>query len=78
MMEVCDEFNLTRESFHLSLNYVDIYLTKKICPIETLQLLGASALMIACKQEEIVCPRVSHFCYATDSGFSSQQIVTME
>lgn len=71
MQEVCDEFALTRETFHLSLSYVDIYLTRKLCPIEKLQLLGASSLMLACKIEEIVCPRVAHFSYATDNGFTN-------
>ncbi len=78
MQEVCDEFALTRETFHMSVNYVDIYLTRKICPIERLQLLGASALMLSCKIEEIVCPRVSHFSYATDHGFTNHMIVDME
>lgn len=34
--------------------------------------------MIGCKIEEIVCPRVSHFSYATDNGFTNQMIVDME
>jgi hypothetical protein len=34
--------------------------------------------MLACKIEEIVCPRVGHFAYATDNGFTTQQIVEME
>jgi hypothetical protein len=36
MMEVCDEFALTRETFHLAVNYVDLYLSKEQCPIERL------------------------------------------
>lgn len=33
---------------------------------------------MACKMEEIVCPRVGHFAYATDNGFTQRQIVEME
>ena len=71
MQEVCDEFALTRETFHLSLSYVDIFLTRKLCPIEKLQLLGASSLMLACNIVESVCPRVAHFSYASDNGFTN-------
>ncbi len=28
--------------------------------------------------EEIVCPRVGHFAYATDNGFTQKQIIEME
>ena len=72
MMEVCDEFALSRETFHLSSTYVDLYLTRKYCPIEKLQLLGASSLLLACKMEEIICPRVKDFAYATDNGFNKE------
>lgn len=78
MMEVSDEFGLSRETFHLSITYVDLYLTRMRCKIEELQLLGAASLLLACKVEEIVCPRVSHFTYATDNGFTHAQIVSME
>ena len=78
MMEVCDEFGLTRETNHLGSHFTDLYLSKRYCPIEQLQLLGASALLLACKIEEIVCPRVRDFAYATDNGFSQKQIIDME
>jgi len=69
---------MTRESCHISIRFVDLFLTREVCPIERLQLLGAASLLIACKMEEIVCPRVGHFAYATDNGFTERQIVEME
>ena len=69
---------MTRESCHISIRFVDLYLSREECPIERLQLLGAASLLIACKMEEIVCPRVGHFAYATDNGFTQRQIVEME
>jgi len=36
MMEVCDEFALMRETYHLAVIFTDLYLTRKICPIEKL------------------------------------------
>jgi hypothetical protein len=70
MLEVGDEFAMTRETCHISIMLVDLYLSKEVCAIERLQLLGASSLLLACKLEEIICPRVGHFSYATDNGFS--------
>lgn len=72
MMEVCDEFGLKRETFHLATYYVDLYLTKVYCRVENLQLLGAASLLLACKVEEILCPRVKDFVFATDNGFSEE------
>ena len=70
MMEVCDEFGLKRDTFHLATYYVDLYLTKIYCKVDDLQLLGASSLLLACKIEEILCPRVKDFVFATDNGFT--------
>lgn len=36
MMEVCDEFGLKRDTFHLAAYYVDLYLTKEYCRVEHL------------------------------------------
>jgi hypothetical protein len=38
-------------------------------------LLGASSLLLASKVEEVMCPRVKDFAFATDNGFSSEQII---
>jgi hypothetical protein len=69
IMEVCDEFGLKRETYHLAAYYCDMYLTKKLCSVDKLQLLGAASLLLASKIEEIICPRVRDFAFATDNGF---------
>lgn len=78
MLEVGDEFAMSRETCHIAVRYVDLFLTREFCSVDRLQLLGASSLLLACKMEEIVCPRVGHFAYATDNGFTQRQIVEME
>jgi hypothetical protein len=70
MMEVCEEFGLKRETYHLSVHFTDLFLTKQYCSVDKLQLLGASTLLLACKMEEVVCPRVKDFAFATDNGFT--------
>lgn len=52
MMEVCSEFTLKRETFHLAVNYVDRYLSKvKHIEKNKLQLIGLCAMYVASKIE---------------------------
>jgi hypothetical protein len=36
VMEVCDEFGLNRETFHLASYYIDLYLTNVFLPVTNL------------------------------------------
>ena len=78
MFEVGDEYAMSRETCHISIRYVDLYLSREECPIERLQLLGPVSLMISYKMEEVFCPRVSNFSYATDNGFNEHSIIEIE
>ena len=52
MMEVAMEFHLKRETFHLTLNYLDRYLSLVVGVLKhELQLIGVTALFIAAKME---------------------------
>ena len=35
-------------------------------------------MLLASKMNEVVCPGVRHFSYATDNGFTERQIIEME
>ena len=78
MFEVGDEYHLKRETCHLSIRLVDLYLSRLACPVVRLQLLGAACLFLACKMEEITSPRVAHIAYACDNGFTTDEIIQME
>ena len=79
MMEVSDEFKLKKQTFYLSVYFIDRYLTiKSDLRLEKFQLLGATALLVASKIEEIYCPRVKDFELATDCGFNEDEILKME
>ena len=52
MAEVCEEYRVHRETYHISVNYVDRFLTKfHSLPRDKLQLLGIVALFVASKFE---------------------------
>jgi hypothetical protein len=79
MMEVCNEYQLKRETFYLSINYVDRYLSKVInIPKQELQLVGVTSLYIASKMEEIYPPKITDYVKSTDDGYKIEQIRNME
>jgi cyclin E len=49
--EVCKEFTLKRETFHLCVHNLDRYMSKIQIAKSELQLLGLASLYIACKIE---------------------------
>eukprot|EP00743_Colponemidia_sp_Colp-15_P005119 GILK01005509.1.p1 GENE.GILK01005509.1~~GILK01005509.1.p1 ORF type:complete len:488 (+),score=38.92 GILK01005509.1:149-1612(+) len=79
MMEVCQEFHLKRESFHLAANFTDRYLSAKRDVLKTkLQLVGVAAMYMAAKLEEVYPPRASDFAKTTDGGYTVADIKEME
>lgn len=53
IQELCQDFAFDTETFFLSINYLDRFLSKKNVPKKRLQLVGAACLFIAAKYEEI-------------------------
>lgn len=77
--EVVVNFKLYLETFHLCVSIIDRYLQdNKTVGRSTLQLVGTSALYIACKYEEMYLPELSDFVYICDDTFSSRQILLTE
>jgi cyclin B len=56
MVEVQESFELNHETLYLAIKIVDTYLGKEQVSKDSLQLLGAAALLIACKYDVSVCP----------------------
>lgn len=79
VMEVSMEFRLKRETYHLSLSYVDRFLSR-VSKIEKkeLQLLGVCALWVASKMEEVCPPKLIDFAKATDNCYTVSEIKKME
>jgi len=67
MMEVCMEFIMKRETYYLSISYVDRYLSA-ISNVrkDDLQLIGVTAMYMAAKVEEIYPPRITDFVKSTN------------
>ncbi|KAL0851563.1 hypothetical protein ABMA28_007350 [Loxostege sticticalis] len=77
--EVCEVYKLHRETFHLTVDYVDRYLSNtEDVHKGRLQLIGITCLFIAAKVEEVYPPKIGEFAYVTDGACTSEEILTEE
>ncbi|KKF94687.1 G2/mitotic-specific cyclin-4 [Ceratocystis platani] len=67
-------FNLLPETLFLAVNCIDRFLAQKVVTLPKLQLVGATALFIAAKYEEINCPSLSEMRYIVDNSYSEDEI----
>lgn len=78
LIEVHLKFKLVPETLYLTVNLIDRYLEIEPVKRDKLQLIGVTAMLIACKYEEIYPPEVKDFVYITDNAYTKQEIQDME
>jgi len=78
MVEVSEEMKLTTETLCIAVNITDRFLSKMMVLRSKLQLVGASALFLAAKYEEIYPPGVKDLIYLTDDCYTVDQLLRME
>jgi hypothetical protein len=78
LLEVHTRFHLLPETFYLTVNIIDRFLSCKVVQLERLQLVGITAMFIASKYEEVLSPHVGNFKHVADDGFSEQEILSAE
>ncbi|KAA8648228.1 hypothetical protein EYZ11_009162 [Aspergillus tanneri] len=78
LVQVHHRFGLLPETLFLCVNYIDRFLSCKIVSLGKLQLVGATAIFIAAKYEEINCPSVGEIVYMVDGGYSADEILKAE
>ena len=78
IIDVHFKFGFTDETLFMTISIIDRYLTKNQIKRSNFQLLGITALMIACKHEEIDLPKVDDFIYITDNAYIKSQVIKME
>lgn len=78
LIQVHHRFSLLPETLFLCVNYIDRFLSHKIVSLGKLQLVGATAIFVAAKYEEINCPSVSEIVYMVDDGYSVDEILKAE
>ncbi|KAI1117211.1 hypothetical protein F5Y14DRAFT_439336 [Nemania sp. NC0429] len=78
VVQVHTRFGLLPETLFLTVNYIDRFLSRKIVSLGKLQLVGATAIFIAAKYEEINCPSVQEIVYMVDGGYTVEEILKAE
>ncbi|XP_032668466.1 cyclin-A1 isoform X2 [Odontomachus brunneus] len=78
LVEVVEEYRLQNETLYLAVSYIDRFLSYMSVVRAKLQLVGAAAMFIAAKYEEIYAPDVGEFVYITDDTYTKKQVLRME
>ncbi|KAI5949291.1 CLB4 [Candida jiufengensis] len=78
IVQIHNKFNLLPETLFLAINIIDRFLTKRKVSLTKLQLVGAVAILIASKYEEINIPTISEVIHMTDNSFSVEEFTKAE
>ncbi|PUZ57221.1 hypothetical protein GQ55_5G411700 [Panicum hallii var. hallii] len=78
IIEVHHRLTLMPETLYLTVYIIDQYLSMENVPRKELQLVGVSAMLIACKYEEIWAPLVKDLLCLCDNAFSRDQVLSKE
>ncbi|XP_008308642.1 G2/mitotic-specific cyclin-B2 [Cynoglossus semilaevis] len=78
LVQVHLRFQLLQETLYLTVAVLDRFLQVQPVSRRKLQLVGITAMLVACKYEEMFAPMVGDFAYLTDSAYTVPQILKME
>lgn len=78
IIEVHSKFRLLPETLLTATNLIDRFLSKRSVSLVKFQLVGLTALFVAAKYEEVICPSVTHFLHMTDGGYDVGEILRAE
>lgn len=78
IVQVHQRFSMVPETLFLTINLIDRFLSVKVVSLAKLQLVGAAAIYLAAKYEEINCPTVAEMVFMVDRGFSADEILKAE
>ncbi|KAJ2454073.1 B-type cyclin [Coemansia sp. RSA 2336] len=78
LVQVHTRFNLLPETLFLCINFVDRFLSIKPIAINKIQLVGAVALLLASKYEEMHVPSIKDIEYMVENNFSEDEILRAE
>lgn len=78
LIDIHGKFRLLPETLYLALNIVDRFLTLRTISLNKLQLVGLTAMFVAAKYEEVLCPSVQNFLYLAEGGYTDEEILKAE
>ena len=78
LIDVHLKYKLLPQTMYIAVNLIDRYLEKNETNRIKLQLVGVTAMFIACKYEEIYPPELKDFVYITDGAYVKSDVLEME
>jgi len=78
LVEVQESFELNHETLYTAVKMMDLYMSKVLVPKEELQLVGATACLVACKIDERIPPNLDDFVYVCDDAYTRKDIIRKE
>ena len=78
LIDVHLKYKLVPQTIYIAVNLIDRYLSKNETDRTKLQLVGVTAMFIACKYEEIYPPDLKDFVYITDDAYVKSDVLYME
>ncbi|GAB2289296.1 hypothetical protein Dimus_023600 [Dionaea muscipula] len=78
LIEVHYKFELMEETLYLTVNLIDRFLALESVVRKKLQLVGITAMLLACKYEEVSVPVVEDLIVISDRAYTRQDVLQME
>ena len=78
LIDVHLKYKLVPQTIYIAVNLLDRYLSKNDTDRTKLQLVGVTAMFIACKYEEIYPPDLKDFVYITDGAYVKSDVLHLE
>ncbi|XP_074577002.1 G2/mitotic-specific cyclin-2-like [Curcuma longa] len=78
LIEVHYKFELMDETLFLTVNIIDRFLARQTVVRKKLQLVGVTAMLLACKYEEVSVPVVQDLVLISDRAYTREEILEME
>eukprot|EP00968_Pinguiococcus_pyrenoidosus_P014794 scaffold1350_cov249-Pinguiococcus_pyrenoidosus.AAC.20 len=78
LVEVHMRFGLQPRTIFMAVHIIDLYCINTAVARCRLQLVGITALFMACKYEEKTSPEIQDFVYITDNAYSAEEVLEME
>jgi hypothetical protein len=78
LFEVNKKLKFREETFYITVNIIDSYLSQKFVPRKKFQLLGVTALFIATKLNEIFTGKAKDYAFITNNAYKESEIIDME
>ncbi|XP_010242887.1 PREDICTED: G2/mitotic-specific cyclin-2-like [Nelumbo nucifera] len=78
LIEVHYKFELMDETLFLTINLIDRFLERQTVVRKKLQLVGVTAMLLACKYEEVSVPVVEDLILISDKAYTRKEVLEME